>query len=202
MKGIQEGQPAVAASSSQATITPSTAPVAPKAEGKRAPTVTPDGKLDFPGVYAIANVPGTGLTAEQALDMIRNLPAELSIDGKRQTFRQVVSAMSSMGVSSETVLADSQHKVSALTSYSDGIKAQAAAYITAQKAENAKRAAQITQIQAQIAQTEGMIQSADAQVALTEKVVTTEIARLNDVASFLAVDGSKFVFQPMQTGTT
>src|SRR5262245_4880311 len=51
------------------------------------PVMSQDGKMDFGAIYQRAGLPQSQFTAEQMLDMLASLPAELPLEVRRQTVK-------------------------------------------------------------------------------------------------------------------
>jgi hypothetical protein len=96
-----------------------------------APAVTaPGGNVKFSEIYAQANVPASTFTAEQALEMINSLPADLPIEIRRKTISVTMETMGkATGVNVETVIADASRKLAALASYSEALTTKTADFV-------------------------------------------------------------------------
>lgn len=94
------------------------------------PGLSPDGKINYSSIYRMANLPEVAFTAEQVLEMVNSLPADLPMDSKRAAIRVTLQTMAkSTGASSQTVIADATRKVQALASFAETYTEQANQYI-------------------------------------------------------------------------
>src|SRR5476649_1505270 len=67
-----------------------------------APVIDADGNVVFSSIYALANLPNSPFTAEQVLELLATLPADLPIESKRATVKITVNAMAkATGVTTE-----------------------------------------------------------------------------------------------------
>ncbi|MGV3617787.1 MAG: hypothetical protein ACO1SV_20875 [Fimbriimonas sp.] len=146
------------------------------------PVIGPDGKVNFNAIYGLAKLPAAAFTAEQVLELLASLPAELPISAKRVTLKVTLEAMSkSMGVNSETVVADASRKLAALAAYSESYSEQAKVYMT--KAE-----AEIANLEAEISRRKQGIEDARARQAQVQQSCVAESDRLDDVLEFFSLD--------------
>src|SRR5204863_5920465 len=68
------------------------------------PLVAPDGKVDFQAVYKKAGIGTPAYTAEQMLDLLASLPAELPLEVKRQTVKVTLNSIGkTLGATPETI---------------------------------------------------------------------------------------------------
>lgn len=149
------------------------APVAPSAPG---------GDVKFAEIYRQANLPNSPFSAEQALDMISALPADLPIDVKRQTVKITMGAMGqATGVNAESVVADASRKLAALNAYSDGLSRRTADFVAATQLE-------ISQFENQIAEKRKLIEETKSMLDRAVKSCDAEGDRLDDVLEFFSLD--------------
>ena len=104
------------------TVPPSAAPA----------FVTSGGKADFAAIYQSAGLPAVPFSAEQMLDMLDSLPAELPLAMRRQTVKVTLGALGkTTGTTSDSIVADASRKLAALAAYAGNLgqqtKAQTAA---------------------------------------------------------------------------
>jgi hypothetical protein len=154
--------------------------------------IAPDGTVSFPAIYAMANLPSSPFTAEQVLELLASLPAELPMETKRATLKVTLSAMAkTLGVSPETVVADASRKLAALAAYAQSYTDQANGYVT--KAE-----LEIAALQQEIESRRQGIESATAKQAQMVQACSVESDRLDDVLEFFSLDvpPSKLAGQP------
>lgn len=146
------------------------------------PVIGPDGQINFNSIYGMAKLPTSAFTAEQVLELLASLPAELPISAKRATLKITLDAMSkTMGVNSETVVADASRKLAALAAYSDSYGDQAKLYTT--KAE-----AEIANLEAEIAKRKQGIEDAKKRQTQIQQACQAESDRLDDVLEFFSLD--------------
>lgn len=146
------------------------------------PVMDDDGNVNFGSIYSLAQLPNTPFTAEQVLELLSTLPAELPIEAKRSTVNITVSAMAkATGVSTESIVADASRKLAALAAYAKSFADQAASYTT--KAE-----AEIAAFLAEIEQRKKMIENAKAKQAIMIDACSKETERLDEVLEFFSLD--------------
>lgn len=166
---------------------PAPAPAAPAQ-----PVIGPDGKIHYEAIYALAKLPTSAFTAEQVLELLASLPAELPISAKRTTLKVTLDTMSkTLGVSSETVVADASRKLAALAAYSESYSDQAKLYVS--KAET-----EIANLEAEIQKRKQGIEDAKGRQAAMVQACQTEADRLDDVLEFFSLDvpPSKYAGNP------
>src|SRR5687768_8668090 len=57
------------------------------------PVFRPDGGIDFEGIFQLAGLTPVAFGAEQVLELLSQLPAELPIEAKRATLKVTIGAM-------------------------------------------------------------------------------------------------------------
>jgi hypothetical protein len=153
-------------------------------EVAKTPPVNPDGSPNFAVIYEQAGVPPVLFGADEALGVIKTLPADLPIDIKRRTVGATLTAMGkAMGVSTDSVVADASRKLAALASFDEQLKGQTAQYVTA-------ATVQIDQLKAQISDYEQRIASAQEKLAKAGELIDAEADRVDDVLEFFTLDVS------------
>jgi aquaporin Z len=94
------------------------------------PGITADGRINFTSIYRMANLPDVPFTAEQVLEMVNSLPADLPMESKRTAIRVTLQTMAkTTGASVDTVISDAKRKVQALASFAETYTEQANQYI-------------------------------------------------------------------------
>ncbi|HLP00097.1 MAG TPA: hypothetical protein VK171_15990 [Fimbriimonas sp.] len=162
---------------------PSLDQVAIKAEKEEAP-LAPGGVVDFAAVYSRAGLTPVPFSAEQALEVISSLPADLPLAVKRSTVQATLSAMGkAMGVDTASVLADAGRKLAALSAYEDNLNHQAEQYVGTLDA-------QIADLEKQIANHKLAIERAKQLLATAVEKCGAEANRLDDVLEFFTLDQS------------
>ena len=141
-----------------------------------------DGSIDFAAIYASAGLTTSPFTAEQVLEILAALPAELPIEAKRATMKVTLNAMgATLGVTPETVVADASRKLAALAAQASNYTEGAMAYV--EKAE-----AEIVRLEGEIARRrEGIGMAKSRQVHMVE-ACGKEADRLDDVLEFFSLD--------------
>lgn len=146
------------------------------------PTLRPDGMVDFAALYAQFNVPAAPFTAEQMLDMLGSLPADLPLDTKRQTVKVTLGAMGkAIGMTAETIVADASRKLAALAAYSEGVAKQTAEFVAAGEFE-------IAALEKQIQEKRQGIEAARQTQSQVQDRCHAEADRLDDVLEFFSLD--------------
>jgi hypothetical protein len=147
-----------------------------------ADVISPDGSVDFAGIYRLATLPTSAFCAEQVLDLLASLPAELPLETKRATVKVTLNAMTqSLGVSSDTIVADASRKLAALADYAQSYAHQADDYISKSEAEIAALEQEMTRRKQSIAETK-------AKQAKVHDACHAESDRLDDVLEFFTLD--------------
>lgn len=142
----------------------------------------PGGQVNFADIYQRENLPAAAFTADQALDMLHSLPADLPLETKRQTFQVMLNAMGkSMGVTIETIVADASRKLAAITTYAEDLSSHTNEYVKSTEAQIAQMEADIERKKRDIEQTRGLLDSA-------VKSCQAESDRLDDILEFFSMD--------------
>ena len=148
------------------------------------PLLGPDGALNYPAVYKLANLPDAPMTAEQAIELIASFPADLPMTSRRAAMKVTLDAMSkATGASAESVVADASRKLAALASFADSYGQQADKYV-------ALTELQIEDLQKQIETKKASIADALAKKARAVGDCERESDRLDDVLEFFTLDVS------------
>jgi len=154
-----------------------------KAPAAAAPTVIQaDGSIDFGAIYRLATLPSSPFTAEQILDLLNSLPAELPLETKRATVKVTLTAMAqSLGVSTETILADASRKLAALAAYAQSYVQHVDEYVNKSEVE-------IAVLEQEISKRREAIAEAKLKQASIADACHTESDRLDDVLEFFSLD--------------
>ncbi|MEI7576909.1 MAG: hypothetical protein WCK51_08450 [Armatimonadota bacterium] len=146
------------------------------------PVMAPGGVVQFQAVYDSAGLPKADFGAEQALEVINSLPAELPLNVKRTTVQATLGAMGkAMGVNTESVVADASRKLAALSAYEDMMNHKTNTYV-------GKLEAQIKDLETQIAGIKSEIADTQAMLGKAVGACQTEADRLDDVVEFFTLD--------------
>jgi len=142
--------------------------------------VDADGLVNFERLYAQANVTVVPFTAEQALDMLHNMPPGVSDDSRQQIINVTLSALGrSVGGTPEAIVADATRKQAALSAFRQA-RGDGLADLTA-AAE-----ARIAELQREIAKGQAMIEQAKRQYETLSQNCQAEEARLDTVVDFFS----------------
>jgi hypothetical protein len=145
------------------------------------PVISQDGRVNFPAIYGLANLPTSPFTAEQVLEVLNSLPAELPLESKRATLKVTLDAMGkALGVTPESIVADASRKLAALSAYAHSYSDQAGQYMEKCKQEIARLEGEIE------ARKKGIEDATSKQATMTESC-TAESDRLHEVLQFFSV---------------
>ncbi|MBM3494031.1 MAG: hypothetical protein FJX72_06890 [Armatimonadetes bacterium] len=141
-----------------------------------------DGRPGFAPIYKRAGLPDAPFSAEQMLDMMASLPADLPLDTKRQTVKVTLGALGkSIGATPETIVADASRKLAALAAYTEALGKHTAESVS-------KANFEIAALQAQIEEKRKAIADANARHARITEACNAEASRLDDVLEFFSLD--------------
>jgi len=152
------------------------------AEGPPPPVAAPDGTVDFAALYQQALLPAASFSAEQMLEMLASLPADLPLETRRQTVKVTLASMGkAIGATPETIVADATRKLAALNAYVDHLARQTSEFVANTELE-------IAALQAQIDEKRRAIQAAQQQQTQATSACEREADRLDDVLEFFSLD--------------
>ena len=146
---------------------------APQASG---PVVGADGKVDVTAIYQRASLPTVKFTAEQAYESLHQLPAELPLEVRRQTFKVILTGV---GTTPNAVVEDAARKAAAMHSFIEGMSKQSDAFVAHLESE-------IQSLQAKIEEARGNITRAKGSIEALTSGCTQEAEKLNEVAEFFS----------------
>jgi hypothetical protein len=142
--------------------------------------VDADGLVNFERLYQIAGVPIVPFTAEQALDMLHNMPAGVSEDSRQQIINVTLAALGkSVGGTPEAIVVDATRKQAALKDFRRTRGDQLVELTSA--AEN-----RMADLQREIAKSQAIIEKAKHQYDTLAAGCQTEEARLDTVVDFFS----------------
>ena len=151
----------------------------PPADDDSSP-VDADGLVDFDALYRQAKVPTVPFTAEQALDMLHNMPSSVSEAARQQVINITLAALGkSVGGTPEAIVADAVRKQAALQQFRQTRGDQLADLTTAAEAR-------LADLQREIAKSQAMIEAAKTQYAHLAENCQSEEARLDTVVDFFS----------------
>ena len=142
----------------------------------------PSGQPNFAEVYRKASLPQAQFSAEQALEVMHSLPADLPLEVRRKTVAVTLAAMGkAMGVTIDSVVADASRKLAALTAYSEALTTRTADYVTATEKQITDLESKISDLKKEIEETKGMLANA-------VEACRKESEHLDDVLEFFSKD--------------
>ena len=150
--------------------------IVPAAPTDQASPVDADGMVDFDALYRQSGVLTVPFTAEQALDMLRHMPAGVSEEARQQVINVTLAALGkSVGGTPEAIVADATRKQAALTQFRQTRGDQLADLTTTAQARVAELQRDIEKSQAIIEgakhQYDRLSENCQAQEALLDTVV-------------------------------
>jgi hypothetical protein len=159
------------------------------------PAVTADGKIDFPAIYAQAGLSAAAFSAEQMIDMLRSLPAELPLETRRQTVKVTLASLGkTLGASPETIVADASRKLAALSAYVDAQTHQTQEAI-------ARAESDVAALQAQIESQRLEIEQAGQRLAMATRQCTDASHPLDELLEFFSLDVPPSRYAPGTSAT-
>jgi hypothetical protein len=146
------------------------------------PTEAPDGSVEFGAIYQHAKLPASPFTAEQMLDLLSSLPAELPLEMRRQTVRASLNAMGkALGATPDSIVADASRKLAALSAYIEQLSTRTTERIAAEQLE-------IAALEAKIQEKKKSIETNQKTLTDTTAHCKAESERLDNVLEFFSLD--------------
>jgi hypothetical protein len=143
---------------------------------------TGGGPINAAAIYNAAKLPPTPFAAEQMLDMLASLPAELPLDTKRQTVKVTLGALGkTMGATPETIVADASRKIAALAAYVEHLSKRTDGFVADGERD-------IAALQAQVEEKRKSIANARQELTRASQLCNAESDRLDDVLEFFSLD--------------
>jgi hypothetical protein len=141
-----------------------------------------DGKVKPSIIYEAAGVPPTPFTAEQALEVINSLPADLPLEVRRQTVKATLHAIGkTLNATPQTIVGDATRKLAALEAYVESFTKKSEEFT--KKVET-----DIATLEAQIQERRKAIETARQRAEELSKFCDQEAERLDDVLEFFSLD--------------
>ncbi|HEY0074447.1 MAG TPA: hypothetical protein VGB77_10115, partial [Abditibacteriaceae bacterium] len=141
-----------------------------------------DGKIQLPAIYQAAGVPEIAFTAEQALEIIHSLPADLPLEVRRQTVKATLNAIGkTLGATPQTLVGDATRKLAALEAYVESFSKKSEEFT--KKVET-----DIAALEKQIEEKRKAITGARGRVQELSQFCDKEAERLDDVLEFFSLD--------------
>lgn len=138
--------------------------------------------LNSAAIYSAAKLPPAPFAAEQMLDMLASLPAELPLDTKRQTVKVTLGALGkTVGATPETIVADASRKMAALAAYVEHLSKRTDGFVADGERE-------IAALQTQIEEKRKAISNARQELTRASQLCDAESERLDDVLEFFSLD--------------
>lgn len=154
-------------------------PVPAPAESADSP-VDADGLVNFEALYQLAGVPQVPFTAEQALDMLQHMPANVAEDARQQIINATLAALGrSVGGTPEAIVADATRKQGALKDFRQTRGDQLIDLTSAAQGR-------IADLQREIEKNQAMIEKAKHQFDALSQSCQSEEARLDTVVDFFS----------------
>jgi hypothetical protein len=145
----------------------------------------PDGTPHFAPIYTRAGLPPVSYSAEQMLEMITSLPAELALATRRQTVNAMLKGMgAALGASPETIVADASRKLAALAAYDDCTTRRGDEHVRICRQE-------IQSFEAQITDRRQSIEAEQARQAKITQACTDQAGQLHQVLEFFSTEAQK-----------
>ncbi len=139
-----------------------------------------DGLVNFEALYQQAGVPTVPFTAEQALDMLHNMPAGVAEETRQQIINATLSALGrSVGGTPEAIVADATRKQAALQAFRRTRGDQLADLTSTAEAR-------IAELQREIEKSQAIIEKAKRQYDTLTSSCQSEEARLDTVVDFFS----------------
>ena len=158
----------------QASLRPDPTPV------PEASPVDADGLVDFPALYAQAGVPTVPFTAEQAQEMLTQMPANVSEETRQQVINVTLAALGrSVGGTPEAIVADASRKQAALRAFRASRGDQLVELTSAAQAR-------IADMERQIETSKAVIEQAKQQYQTLSEACEAEEASLDNVVDFFS----------------
>lgn len=154
---------------------------APEAETPEAAgPVDADGLVDFPALYAQAQVPAVPFSAEQAEEMLAHMPANVSPEARQQVISVTLAALGrSVGGTPEAIVADAARKQAALRAFRAARADQLADLTTTAQAR-------VAALEREIEDSRAVIDRANRQYEALADSCRSEEARLDAVVDFFS----------------
>ena len=154
-------------------------PAAAPTEDQSSP-VDADGLVDFDALYRQAGVLTVPFTAEQALDMLRHMPAGVSETARQQVINVTLAALGkSVGGTPEAIVADAVRKQAALQQFRQTRGDQLADLTTTAEAR-------IADLQREVAKSQAIMEAAKTQYAHLSENCQAQEALLDTVVDFFS----------------
>ena len=150
--------------------------------GEVPPEATAGASLDFAAIYGAANLPESQFGAEQMLEMLGSLPAELPLETRRATVNAMLGTLGkNMGATPQSIVADASRKLAALQSFNSWMEKKAGETIAQSETE-------IADLESQIDARRTAMQNAKSELSRVTQSCESEADRLDEVLEFFSLD--------------
>ena len=150
---------------------------------RQPPNAVGEGELDFAAIYAAANLPPTQFGADEMLNVLRSMPADVPLQTKRVTVKAVLNGMANMGASPENIVADASRKLAALQAFEGFMERK-----TGETLETG--ASEIARLESQIEARRQLMEDAQNELARVTQECGSEADKLGEVLEFFSRDES------------
>ena len=137
--------------------------------------------LDFNAIYAAAKLPETQFGADEMLNVLSSIPADVPLQTKRVTVKAVLGGMAAMGASPENIVADASRKLAALQAFNGFMEKK-----TSETIETSQKV--IAELEAQIETRRQAMQNARGELARVTQGCEAEAEKLDEVLEFFSLD--------------
>ncbi len=137
--------------------------------------------LDFEAIYTAAKLPKTQFGADEMLNVLGSMPADVPLQTKRVTVKAVLGGMAAMGASPENIVADASRKLAALEAFHGFMERK-----TNETIESSQ--AQIAELGRQIEARREAMQKAQTELARVTQGCEGEAEKLDEVLEFFSLD--------------
>jgi hypothetical protein len=139
-------------------------------------------QLDFAAIYQAAKLPVSSFGAEQMLEAINGLPADLPLETRRATVRSLLGTLGKfLGATPDSVVADASRKLAALGSFANYMERKTGESVSTFERE-------IEELQSQIEARRAGIEAARAELFKVTQGCESESDKLDDVLEFFSLD--------------
>ena len=140
-----------------------------------------ENSLDFAAIYAAANLPVTQFGADEILNVLSSIPAEVPLQTKRVTVKAVLGGMANMGASPENIVADASRKLAALEAFHGFMERKTSETMATSET-------QIAELESQIEARRRAIENARSELARVTQGCESEADKLDEVLEFFSLD--------------
>ena len=150
---------------------------------RQPPNAVGESALDFAAIYAAANLPPTQFGADEMLNVLRSMPADVPLQTKRVTVKAVLNGMANMGASPENIVADASRKLAALQAFEGFMERKTGETIETSESE-------IARLESQIEARRQSMKNAQSELARVTQECGSEADKLGEVLEFFSLDES------------